>query len=258
MFANSIIDATPLSDVKIALVSRSNMNFKTANTDRNGVAVFTDLKAQFPDFKAAMITAEKAGDFNYMHLDRTTVNTARFDVAGKYSNEAKYDAFIYGDREMYRPGETIHTNTIIVHKSDWTKAANMPIRITLLQPNGKEYRSIRKNLNAESAANADFELPAASYRQLYRRNIYGQRYFDRLEKPQCRRVYARPHQGRHRYRQKRGFCSAKRHTERHGYQSIWPACLQSQISSTTKPKTRPICPQRFRELFVRIREIYRF
>lgn len=171
VFANSIIDATPLSDVKIALVSRSNMNFKTANTDRNGVAVFTDLKAQFPDFKAAMITAEKAGDFNYMHLDRTTVNTARFDVAGKYSNEAKYDAFIYGDREMYRPGETIHTNTI-VRKSDWTKAANMPIRITLLQPNGKEYRSIRKNLNAESAANADFELPAAAVTGNYTVEIY--------------------------------------------------------------------------------------
>jgi uncharacterized protein YfaS (alpha-2-macroglobulin family) len=161
VFANSIIDATPMSDVKVSFVSKSNMGFHTATTDRNGVAMFSNIKAQYPDFTTAMVTAEKGTDFNYILLDETAVNTARFDVSGKYSNDAKYDAFIYGDREMYRPGETIHTNTI-VRKTDWAKSVDMPIRITLLQPNGKEYRSIRKNLNQEGAADADFELPASA------------------------------------------------------------------------------------------------
>lgn len=171
VFANSIIDATPMSEVKVTFVSRSNQGFHTATTDRNGVAVFSNIKAQYPDFTVAMVTAEKGNDFNYLHLDNSTVNTARFDVSGKYSNEAKYDAFIYGDREMYRPGETIHTNTV-VRKNDWSKPTNMPVRITLLQPNGKEYRSVRKNLNGEGATDVDFELPAAAVTGNYTLEAY--------------------------------------------------------------------------------------
>ena len=39
---------------------------------------------------------------------RTQVNTSRFEVGGKASNPSGLDAFIYPERDIYRPGEQAH------------------------------------------------------------------------------------------------------------------------------------------------------
>ncbi len=40
------------------------------------------------------------------------VATSRFDVGGRHSNSTGLDAFIYGERDIYRPGETMHAAVI--------------------------------------------------------------------------------------------------------------------------------------------------
>lgn len=171
VFANSIIDAQPLSGAKITFVSRNNQNIYNATTNSEGVAIFDGIKEKAPDFEVGMIFAQLGKDFNYMNFENANVNTARFDVSGKFSNPSGYDAYIYGERDLYRPGETIHLNAL-VRNMNWTNPSQIPVRLTLLLPNGKEYRSVRKTLSDEGAVQADFDLPAATVTGTYAAELY--------------------------------------------------------------------------------------
>ncbi|WP_192822838.1 alpha-2-macroglobulin [Rufibacter sp. LB8] len=171
VFANSIKTAETLSGVEVRFISTNNQVVYKATTDKDGVARFPDMARNAPDFKVSLITARQGQDFNYLPYSQTTVNTSRFDVGGKRLEGVTYDAFIYGDRDLYRPGDTVHVNTL-VRTPDWKTVAGLPIKLKLLLPNGKEYRSQKGTLNQEGARTTDFVLPASAVTGTYTLEVY--------------------------------------------------------------------------------------
>ena len=166
VFANSILTAAPQEHVKVNFISTNNQTVGTSSTDDNGVAVLRNARATLGKFRLGMITCSQGDDFNFMVLDRTNVETSRYDVAGKYSNDAHLDAFIYGDRDIYRPGDSVHMNTI-VRTEDWKVMKDVPMKIKLLLPSGKEYQSFKKTLDDQGAFETSFYLPPAIITGLY-------------------------------------------------------------------------------------------
>ncbi|WP_022824124.1 alpha-2-macroglobulin family protein [Hymenobacter norwichensis] len=158
VFANSIRTAKPLSGVEVRFVSSNNQVISTSVTNREGVAKFDTTTAN-SRFKLSMLVAQRESDFTFLDLSRSGVETSRFEVGGLQSNAARYQAFLYGDRDLYRPGDTIRSNTII-RTDDWKNpVAKLPVKIRLLLPTGKEYASLRKELTAAGSFEADFILP---------------------------------------------------------------------------------------------------
>ncbi|WP_288429832.1 alpha-2-macroglobulin [uncultured Spirosoma sp.] len=161
VWANSIRTAEPLSGVEITLVSSNNQSVYTQKTDGSGMARFKNVSEQAPGFKIALVTARTDTDFNFLSLTDTQVETSRFAVDGKRDNPSGFDAFVYGDRDIYRPGETIHLNTIVRGQGTDTPGA-VPLLIRILAPNGREVQSFRKTTNAQGAVTTDVPLnPAA-------------------------------------------------------------------------------------------------
>ncbi|WP_035564905.1 alpha-2-macroglobulin family protein [Hymenobacter sp. IS2118] len=160
VFANSIRTAQPLSGVTVSLVSSNNQVIGTLTTDASGVAAF-DSAASMKRFRLGMVTAVKDDDFTFLGMGKSQVETSRFEVGGLTSNAARYQAFLYGDRNLYRPGDTVRTNTV-VRTEDWqTPPANLPVKIRLLLPTGKEYSSLRQKLSAAGSFESRFILPPA-------------------------------------------------------------------------------------------------
>lgn len=159
VFANSIRTAEALPGTEIALVSSNNQTFMRGVTDDQGIVVFENLAQFQPAFRPAMITARAGQDFNYLLFENSEVETSRFEVGGKYVQEKDYDALIYGERELYRPGETIHLNSL-VRTLDWQPVVGMPVTLTVYLPNGKVYRKLRGELNDQGAWPTDVPLPA--------------------------------------------------------------------------------------------------
>ncbi|OWY23157.1 alpha-2-macroglobulin [Sphingobacteriales bacterium UPWRP_1] len=172
VFVNTISDAKPLPGAEISFISRNNQVLHTAVSNEQGVAVLPSLKSKYPDFKIAMISARKDGDYSFMLFDQTNVNTARYDVGGRRANPANYEAFIYGERDMYRPGETIHAAAIVRTSDAWATPKNVPVKLKLLLPNGKEYKTIGKTLNSDGACQADFDVPANMVTGTYTLELY--------------------------------------------------------------------------------------
>jgi uncharacterized protein YfaS (alpha-2-macroglobulin family) len=171
VFVNSIIDAQAVGSVEVNLISSNNQIMETQKTDSKGVVVFEKLLEKAPNFKVAMITVRTDDDFNYMLLEDTQVETSRFEVDGKRANASGYDAFVYGDRDIYRPGETIHFNTVI-RDNKWKSADDVPLKIKLLLPNGREFKSYLKNTNAQGAVATSIPLDRAAVTGSYTIEVY--------------------------------------------------------------------------------------
>ncbi|RPD47004.1 alpha-2-macroglobulin family protein [Hymenobacter sediminis] len=166
VFANSIRNAKALSGVEMRFISTNNQVMGTGLTNGDGVAKF-DSTAQNGRFRLGMVMAQQGNDFTFLDLSRSRVETSRFEVGGLQSNAARYQAFLYGDRDLYRPGDTIQTNTVI-RTEDWqAPPKGLPVKIRLLLPTGKEYASLQKTLNAAGSFEARFLLPPAVMTGLY-------------------------------------------------------------------------------------------
>nr|WP_295925726.1 MG2 domain-containing protein [uncultured Dyadobacter sp.] len=171
VFANSIKTNEPIGDLELTLVSSNNQNVFTIKTDGEGVAHVENLSEKAPGFKIAMITASSEEDFNYLLLEDTQVLTSRFDVEGLRDNASGYQVFIYGQRDIYRPGETMHFNTVL-RTQDWKSAGKVPLKLRLLTPNGREFRTWRKITNDQGAIETEIPLDAGVLTGSYILEVY--------------------------------------------------------------------------------------
>ena len=132
---------------------------------------FSGLKSLYPNFKSGLITAKTTTDFNYLLLSDAKVELSRFETGGYHDNPTGYMAFIYGDRDIYRPGDTVNVNTIL-RNQQWQKIADLPVKLKLLLPNGKEFTTVRNTLNKEGAFITKFTLPAEAVTGTYNIELY--------------------------------------------------------------------------------------
>ncbi len=171
VFANSLMDSKAMNGLKISLISQSNQVIATANTDNAGVAVFSDIKKKYPDSDIRLITARSNDDFNYLSLSQSRVDKSRFETDGYFQNLSGYMAFLYGERDLYRPGEQVNLN-VIVRNQTWNTAGKMPIILKFKLPNGKDLVNMRGTLDNDGAFNTSISLPASAVTGIYQVEIY--------------------------------------------------------------------------------------
>ncbi len=171
VFANSIRNATPLPNVKISFISSTNQRLYTATTDNEGTAVFKNISQNSPGFQVAMVTAKLDDEFSFVWLNKSRVETSRFDVGGRMPNKTNLNAMIYAERNLYRPGETIYASTIL-RDERWGNPGEIPVKLKLLMPNGKEFANHKKILNAEGSCETSFKIPPTATTGTYMLEVY--------------------------------------------------------------------------------------
>ncbi|MBS1610454.1 MAG: alpha-2-macroglobulin family protein, partial [Bacteroidetes bacterium] len=171
VFTNSIKTIDPVKGVNVFVYSANNQLIGNGSTNENGVAEVAYSKKDFSGFKPAMIIAKTADDFNYLPFNNTRVNTSRFEVGGKRNNSSGLDAFIYAERDIYRPGEKVNY-AVVLRDRQWKSPGDIPIKMKFLLPNGKELKSFRKNLNEEGAAEGNIEISVSAITGSYTLEVY--------------------------------------------------------------------------------------
>ncbi len=172
VFAAGLGDANPKSGVNITLYGLNNQKIGQATTNENGYALLPLSKRNIRGFAPAMIVAKQGSDFNYMPLSQTRIETSRFDVGGAMPNKSGLLAYVYGARDLYRPGETVNFSAI-VRTQTWKIPEQSQMKIQVLLPNGQEFKSIRKVLNKEGSLESSFALPAGTVSGAYTIEVYG-------------------------------------------------------------------------------------
>jgi uncharacterized protein YfaS (alpha-2-macroglobulin family) len=171
VFANSIKNAEPVDGVNVSVYSANNQLIGNGSTNSDGVAEVSYARKEFSGFKPAMVIAKTADDFNYLPFNNTRVNTSRFEVSGKRNNPSGFDAFVYAERDIYRPGERINFS-VVLRDQQWKVPGNIPLKMKFLMPNGKELKSFRKSLNEEGSLEGNIDLAVSAITGSYSLEVY--------------------------------------------------------------------------------------
>lgn len=171
VFTNSIKTAKGVNGVNVSVYAANNQLIGTGSSNTEGIAAIEYSKKDFEGFKPAMIIAKTADDFNYLPFSSTRVNTSRFDVGGKRNNPTGLDAFVYAERDIYRPGEKVNFSVVIRDKQ-WKSPGEIPVKMKFLLPNGKELKTFRKNLNEEGSVEGSVGISTSAITGSYTLEVY--------------------------------------------------------------------------------------
>jgi uncharacterized protein YfaS (alpha-2-macroglobulin family) len=128
VFASHIIDAVPLKNVKITLRTFQDQVIAAAYTDKNGEAVFTNIKE-----KVFYIEAEKNGQRSFIIPGEMAWNLSTFDTGGEELKPQETRAFIYTERGVYRPGDEINIS-LVARNYDNTFPDDHPVTLKIYNP----------------------------------------------------------------------------------------------------------------------------
>lgn len=158
VFANSIRNATPVSGAKITFISATNQPVYTTTTDKDGMAVMDEIDQKASGMRIGMVSAKQDEEYSFITFRESRIETSRYDVGGRNVNASGLNAWIYAERNLYRPGETIHASAIVRNES-WMPPGEMPVKFRLLMPNGKEFANKKLMLNNQGSIVSDFAIP---------------------------------------------------------------------------------------------------
>jgi alpha-2-macroglobulin len=171
VFTNSIKTAAALPGVAVQAYGANNQLLGTGTTGNDGVAEIAYTRKEFAGFRPAMLIAKSADDFNYLPFNTTRINTSRFEVGGRRGNPAGLDAYIYPERDIYRPGEKVNFS-VILRDRQWKSPGELPIVLKFLLPNGKELKTFRKTLNGQGSVEGSVDIAPTAITGSYSLEVY--------------------------------------------------------------------------------------
>jgi hypothetical protein len=127
--------SSPQAGVRVTLMNFQDRPLGTVVTDDQG---FARIALEATPFYAV---AEKDGDRGYLKMSSgAALATSHFDVGGA-AVTGGLKATMYGERGVWRPGDTIHV-TFVVQDEEGTLPDDHPATLQLFDPRGQQVRSI--------------------------------------------------------------------------------------------------------------------
>ena len=134
----SLADAKPLTGVALKLYARNNGELASVTTDAEGLARIPGglLRGGGGDEPYALFAYGPDHDFNFLEVGRAAFDLSDRGVSGR-APPGPVDAYLYTDRGIYRPGESVHL-TALVRDEKAAAATSLPLTLRLLRPDGIE------------------------------------------------------------------------------------------------------------------------
>ncbi len=158
VWVNSLTKLSPIVGAEISLYSQNNQLLATAKTNNDGMAVFESFQTLTEQFVPFLVTAAAGNDFSFLELTRRQIATSDFDVAGASYLEHGYNAFLYSERGVYRPGETVHLASII-RGENLTVPSPFPIMLRVKGPDEKIVEEQKATFDEQGSAAFTLTIP---------------------------------------------------------------------------------------------------
>jgi uncharacterized protein YfaS (alpha-2-macroglobulin family) len=187
----SLKTARVLPGLRVTLVARNGEDLAESRADANGHVRFDQaLLTGEGASRAKMVMAYgDRGDLAVLDLERAPVDLSKQGVGGRTSENpgpatagrssaGAVDAFLYGDRGIYRPGETVHVIALLRDRE--VKAVkDRKGAIVVRRPSGVEFRRYPFAGAPQGSVTADVELPKSAPRGRWSARVE----IDGLDKP---------------------------------------------------------------------------
>lgn len=138
---NNLVTAQPESDVVVAAYNFQNQKIKEAKTDSKGYATLTfDDTANRPFY----LKATKGKECTFLKVNSgNSLSLSSFDTEGEVVRHG-LKGFIYGERGVWRPGDTLHLN-FMLNDIAKTLPEDHPVIMEISNPLGQVYTRQTRN-----------------------------------------------------------------------------------------------------------------
>ena len=141
VFVSNLSSGTPAADVEIYVLGRNGNAIWSGRTDDNGHANIPALPwSEYRNAREPVaIVARRGNDIAFIPYNayNQQVEYSKFDIDGVYAySSSPMNAFIFSDRGIYRPGETLILAGIVKDKS-FKPLAGIPVRLQIFDSRGR-------------------------------------------------------------------------------------------------------------------------
>jgi alpha-2-macroglobulin len=165
VFARSLHSAQPLAGIEVTLLSHGNEPIGKAITAADGRVSFAaglmKGKGAAQPYSVMAIDAAKQ-EFSRLELTKSAFDLSDRGIDGR-DPPGPIDAYLYTERGVYRPGETVQLMALLRDDSG-NALANMPVSLIVRRPDGTEFTRYTLALGASGALYQSIDLPKSSRR----------------------------------------------------------------------------------------------
>ena len=132
VFTQSLENGAAQSSVEISLLDEKGQTLAQAKSDADGHATLEKSG------KGTLLLARTAEHTTLLDLSRPALDLAEFDIAGDAGFTKQF--FMFGPRDLYRPGETVLLNALL-RDSDGKTLPAQPVKLEVVKPDGQVART---------------------------------------------------------------------------------------------------------------------
>lgn len=169
VWVNSLDDLSPKSGVNVSLISYNNQELVSGTTDSRGMVIFNGLKRQVTNFRSYLIQAKASDDLSFICLKDGLIDKTDFPVDGRPHLTEGYEAFLYTDRGVFRPGEEANL-VAIVRGPNNSIPTDIPALMEIDGPDGMVFREFSGS--TKNAGILEFNLSIPDYAKTGKYNAF--------------------------------------------------------------------------------------
>jgi len=162
VFVMALGAGIPVGDVDIKALARNGSVLAAAKTDAYGHASLPAFDGLKGERLPVAVTANKGGDTSFLPFNEgqlPAMDYSRFDIEGVLASRIKaVEAFVFTERGVYRPGDTVHAG-FITRRRDWQPVLEgLPLSISINDPKGHQVGLQKTRLPYDGFFCCDFPL----------------------------------------------------------------------------------------------------
>ena len=164
----SLADGQEVTGARVELVAFNNDVLATADTGADGRVSFDKpiLQGNGNAAPRLLIAYGARGDLAVLDLTRAPVDLSELGTGGR-STPGPVDAYLYTERGIYRPGETVHITSLMRNRAA-SAVDDRSGELVVYRPNGLEAQSLRFDEAEAGAVSLDYDLTRDSARGQWR------------------------------------------------------------------------------------------
>ena len=160
VWVNSLSTLKPVPNATIKLYSNNNQLITSGKTNSKGVLIVKNLEILLEDeeFTPFLITSEKADDFSFMKFSSCRMPLTTFDIGGRNYLSNGYEAFLYADRDVFRPNDEAHI-AAIVRGVGMSQPDSFPVKLKVLDPMDRSFEVFLKTMDQSGVLDFNLTIP---------------------------------------------------------------------------------------------------
>lgn len=156
VWVTSLSDALPVAGAEVTMWSDNNEALFSARTDERGLA-HLPLPGRGTSRPPLLVTAAYGEDLSYLSLIGSELPVSEHGTRPFLGTG--YEAYLFTDRGIYRPGETVVLRTLIRDSSMDAPVKTFPVQFRIYRPDGRLFHERTVVIDDSGAAGIMLDVP---------------------------------------------------------------------------------------------------